>query len=278
MNKRTKKKQVKNQNAIRTQVKEILNDELCGVLNDVRYRIESLYTAVANSHGFREKFNARDLNLASHQMDGFTVTDNSPTAGSIAWTDCNIIYKGANYAITNGNTATKYVWRQFSATDKTKFQMTDTKPTLTDDDVLVFINDGGTHSTVIGSGGMVHGATIIGATISGAEVKASTIGTGNIAADAITGALIAPDAVGSSHIADGAVVAAAIGTGAVGSDAIASNAVNSAKIAAGAVGSSQIASSAVTPTALAANAVTSAAIASGAVSTDKLNAAMHMLF
>lgn len=73
---------------------------------------------------------------------------------------------------------------------------------------------------------------------------------------------VSPSSVGSTEIADNAVVAAKIAGGAVGATALASGAVTSDKIATGAVGA----------TALASGAVGSAALASGAVTTDKLAA------
>ena len=82
------------------------------------------------------------LNVATHQLDGFVITDDSPTAGKIAWADCNIVYKGASYEIEDGNTDKKFVWWEADKTP-TKFQSGDTKPELTDDDVLICINDGG---------------------------------------------------------------------------------------------------------------------------------------
>ena len=186
---------------MREQVREILMEELKGVLSDVSYRLGVLYAAMERNG----QVGSRDLNLAQHQLDGYLIEDNKPTAGSVQWTDVNIVYKGTNYAIQNGNTANKYVYWQFTATDKTILQTSNTKPTLTDDDVLVFVNDGGVHTTEIGSGTLTHGATIVSSSLSGAEVKNGAIGTLQLGSGAVTDAILADNAVTAGKIITGAV-------------------------------------------------------------------------
>ncbi len=299
---------------LRAQVREVLNDELKGILHDVSYRLGVLYDAVERTG----RIGSRDLNLAVHQLDGFTLTDNSPATGKVAWSDCNIVYKGVNYAITDGSTDNKYIWWQFAASPNTVFQTSATKPALTDDDVLVAINNGGTHQLVIGSGRMTSGAAILDGSVDGSAIGSGAITEGKIAALAITEAKLASGAVTSGKIGSGAVESGALASGAVteaklasgavtsgkiGSGAvaesnlasgavtegkIAGSAVTSGKIASGAVGATQLAGSAVTSDKLASGAVTSAKIAegavgstqigAGAVATDKLNTALHMIF
>lgn len=205
---------------LRATVRGILTEELKSLLNDATYRLGVLYDAERGGG----RVGSRDLNLAMHQLDGFVVTDNSPTAGKVAWTDCNIAYKGNNYVITSGNTALKYIWWDFSVST-TAFQTTDTKPTLEDDDVMVFINNSGAHQTVIGTGRMVDGAVIKNSSVSGTEIGANAIAETHVANDAIT----------NLKIKNGEVIAGKLGTNAVATGNIADNAVAAAKINAGAV-------------------------------------------
>ena len=76
------------------------------------------------------------------------ITDNSPGAGSIAWTGVTIEYKGTTYTIANGNSAMKFLWWDFDS--PTALQESDTLPTLVDDDgdIIVFLNLSGTHYIV----------------------------------------------------------------------------------------------------------------------------------
>lgn len=228
--------------SLRALVRDILAEELKGMLADVSYRFSVLYDA---QNGGR--YGSRDLMLATHQIDGFTVTDNSPSTGYIAWADVNIVYKGVNYAITNGNTNKKYVFWKLNTTPTT-LQTSDTKPTLSDDDVLVFINDAGIHQTAISAGRLTHGAAIIAGTVGSGEIKAG--------------------AIDSTKIADGAVAAAKILDGAVGTGKLAASAVNATKIADGAVTTDKINN----------GAITGVKLGAGAVATDKLNTALHMIF
>ena len=120
-----------NKTALKEMVRDILKDELYSLLEDVRYRLSLLDSAESG----RLLIGSRHLNLSAHQLDGYVVADNSPAAGSIAWMDVNIVYKGVNYTVQNGNTANKYIWWDFSATDKTLLQTSNSKPALEEDDV-----------------------------------------------------------------------------------------------------------------------------------------------
>jgi hypothetical protein len=190
-------------------------------------------------------------------LDGFVITDDSPTAGKIAWADCNIVYKGTSYEIEDGNTDKKFVWWEADKTP-TKFQSGDTKPELSDDDVLICINDGGAHQMVIGVGRMTPGSSILTGTVDSEEIANGAVLTNKIASAAITEGLLA----------SGAVTVNKLGAGAVTSGKIANNAVISDKINTGAV----------TGTKLADGAVTGGKIAPGSVAENKLDVALHMLF
>ena len=297
---------------LRPIVKGLLDQELKSVLHDVSYRLGVLYDAMEGG-----RIGSRDLNLATHQLDGYTVTDDTP-AGGITWADVNIVYKGVNYAITGGNSTMKYIWFDFSATPNTTLQMTNTKPTLTEDDVLVFINNNGKHQTAMSAGKMISGFALLDGTVGGSEIGASAIGstniangavisgklgtgavaTGNIANGAVTTTQLGSKAVATGNIADGAVSTAQLGSkvvatgniadGAVnttqlGSKAVATaniqdGAVNTAQIAGSAIDSSKIAGGAVGSTQIADSAVIAAKIGAGAVAASKLNTAQHMVW
>lgn len=249
---------------MRALVREVLTEELHSVLHDVSYRLGVLYDAAAQTG----RLGSRDLNLASHQLDGFTVTDNSPTAGKIAWTDCNIVYKGTNYPITDGSTDLKYVFWKLAT--PAAFQMSNTKPTIADDDVLVFINEGGTHQTIIGSGRMTPGAAILTGTVGTDELGSGAVSNAKLAAFAVDSGKLDDNAVTSGKINNGAVIDGKLATDAVNSANIKNNAISEGKIAADAVTSAKIKDGQVSEGKIAADAVTSAKIKNGAVATDKL--------
>ena len=70
-------------------------------------------------------------------------TDDSPNANSVAWSNVILYWKDNKYTITNGNTDKKYIWWDYSLSTTT-FQVTDTAPTLEQEDVIIGYNDGGT--------------------------------------------------------------------------------------------------------------------------------------
>jgi len=294
-------------------IDEALDKKFKAILDDITYRIGVLYD-VANG----TRVTSTDLNVAFHVLDGFLFEDNKPTPGYVQWTDCNIVYKGTKVTIQNGNTNKKYIWWDYDANPNNVFQCSDTKPTLTDDDVLVCVNEGGVHYLTIGQGKMRHGATLVDSSvdsniikdnaitatkildgaIGATKIASSAVGTAQLAANAVDSTKLANSAVTSTKLASGAVTSAAIASGAVTSSALASGAVTSTalasgavntthlankavdgtKMASGAVGTAQLANNAVDSTKLADGSVVSSKIGAGAVATDKLNLAQHLLF
>lgn len=283
MKKRVRLRNNRMKAVIRDTVQEAVNQAFTegfkSVLHDITYRIDSLMNVGLMQAGRAHKITSEMMNLATPILDGFTFNDNSPSAGSIAWADCNIVYKGTKHTITNGNTAMKYVYWQMATTPNT-FKTSDTKPTLTDDDILICINNAGKHQLVIGDGRMIDGSALLDGSIKSAELGAGAVTTAKIASAAITNGLLATDAVQAGNIASGAVTetkigsgavtTGKIGTGAVGGTQLASGAVSDVKIASNAVTSDKINTGAVTDTKLADNAVTSAKIATGAVGETEL--------
>ena len=208
-----KKKRSRN-SIMRSEIRKMLHAEFGSALHDVDYRIKVLRD-MSNGSG---RLGSADLNLASHQIDGYTVTDDSPTAGSIAWADLHIVYKGVDYPITSGNSANKYNYWLLSA--PTVLTKNDTKPTLTEDDVLVFVNESGKHITAMSSGKLVSGATLTGLSVSSAELGAGSVIEAKLAALAVT----------SGKLASGSVI-----DGKLGSDSI-----NAANIKAGVVAAAKL--------------------------------------
>lgn len=293
-------------------VERVLSDRLGHVLDDVGWRIGQMLDMA----GGRGQVLAENLNLQQHMLTGYTLTNNSPSAGYIAWADLRIVYQGTEYGPFAGNTNLQYTWFDFDHATQ-KIQSSATKPTLAKEDTLLFINDAGT-GTVVPGNTMQHGAAILSGSVKTGELAAGAVtetilGSGAVsttklatgavtdtilAANAVTSGKIATDAVTATHIAGGAVGSTEIASSAVGETQLASGAVTSTKIgsgavtstaiAGGAVGTTQLANSAVDGTKLATDAVGSAHIAtgavgstevaSGAISTTKLNILQHMIF
>lgn len=100
----------------------------------------------------RTTIHAEDLNLGFAMIDGYTLTANSPVAGSIAWGSLHVVLLGVDYTISDANTALKYAWfvKPASGTTAT-LQTSNTMPTLGPQDALIFINNGGTPISVLES-------------------------------------------------------------------------------------------------------------------------------
>jgi hypothetical protein len=77
------------------------------------------------------------------------ITDNSPSAGYVAWSGVVMTFKSVDYNVTNGNSNKKYIWWDF--TNPNVFQESDTLPTLTDDDCIYLLNLSGTHYLIPGA-------------------------------------------------------------------------------------------------------------------------------
>ncbi len=193
-------------------VEKVLDGQLKSLLHDVDYRINVLYDALNRAEGKEvDRVGSKDLNLAHHILDGFTFTNNSPVAGSIAWAGCHIVYKGTDYTISDNNTALKYVWWDYDAVPNTNFQTSATKPTLTVDDVLVAINDGGVARLTMVPGKMTHGSALLDSTVNTNELADSAVNSDKIAALAVIEGKLAAGAVTNAKLGDGAVTTVKIG-------------------------------------------------------------------
>lgn len=176
------------------------------------------------------------------------VTNNSPSAGYIAWTGVKISYKGAVYSIANGSTNFIYVYWKFA--DPLTFYGSSTFPTLGNDDLLVFLNKNGTYINVpnatILDGSLIVPESILTSALSansvtGEKILAGSIDTTHLAANSVTANAIAAGSVSTLELAAGAVTATTVAASAIGANAIAAGAVIADKIAAGVISSNMIA-------------------------------------
>ena len=68
-------------------------------------------------------------------------TEDSPDTNSVAWANVVLYWKNNKYEITDGNTNKNFIWWDHGST--TTLQSSDTRPTLTFEDVLVATTDAG---------------------------------------------------------------------------------------------------------------------------------------
>lgn len=124
----------------------------------------------------RNSVHTEDLNLRKHLIDGYTVTANSPSAGSISWASLHVVYMGVDYTITDGNTSNKYAWfvKPASGTSVT-LTTGNTMTTLGANDALIFVNNSGVPSSVLESSIPV-------------AVANNAVGTGSLQDGAVTAA------------------------------------------------------------------------------------------
>jgi hypothetical protein len=184
MSRRIDKKTTKLSRSIEKAVNDAFVNSFAGVLKDIEYRIETLMdVGIGAKIGVRSKVNSRDLNLASPILEGFVITDNSPSAGYVKWTGCNMVYKGVNVAITDGNTNSTYVWWKYSATPNTVFQTSNTFPTLT----VYWLHTSPTQLVVSNTFPSLTDANIAANTITASQIQAGSITGDRISGGMITG-------------------------------------------------------------------------------------------
>ena len=183
------------------------------LVEDVDYRIRVLKGLGYGLVG------SQQLVIFHHLLDGFTVTDNSPQVGYIAWSNLHIVYKGIDYTITDGNTNLKFAWWDYSVSTTT-LQCQDTLPDTTDDDLIIFLNKNGIHATVPTT-----------TCIDGSLIITESILAGALSANCVTSEKIYAGAVIAEKIATDAVVASKIYAGAITTDKLDAAAITTAKIA-----------------------------------------------
>ena len=159
------------------------------------------------------------------QYSNLAVTDNSPGAGSVAWSadvggsPITVTYRGVAYEITPGNTSSLFIYWKPSAT--TVFSSTNLMSTvISDAGWLMIINTSGSGQLTFQSpaihGGVIQAGTI---TASGAQIADATIVNAKIAALAVTSAKIGTLEVKSANIEN-----LTVGTGKITDDAVSNSA------------------------------------------------------
>jgi hypothetical protein len=258
-------------------VRAIVHGEMAHFLRDVEFRVAQAYD-VERRTGSGGKVYAEDLVLQRHALTGYTVTNNTPAAGSIAWTSLHVVYNGTDYLLTDGNTAARYAWFA-PGTSATIMQTSNVKPTLLASDTLVFVNDGGIARVAVDSSipaavgnNSIDAAAILAGAVGAAAIAAGAVGGAALAAGAVGAGKIAAGAVGSPELAGGAVTLGKISGGAVEAGNLAGGSVTGAALAAGAVGTTALADGSITGPKVGVGQIGGAQIADGSVSTAELGA------
>jgi microcystin-dependent protein len=138
---------------------------------------------------------------------------NSPSAGLISWTGFSIAYGGINVAIAAGNTSHVYAyWLWNGGAPLSALTFADVAPTLTDDDLMLFVNRNGIPVSVQGANvvdgslittGSIIGTSVAAGTIQGANIAAGTLTAGNIQAGAITANELSTSSIGAAVVVNG---------------------------------------------------------------------------
>jgi hypothetical protein len=139
-----------------------------------------------------------------------TWTNNSPTAGKIAWNSHVVVYNGVSYPITGSNTASRYVyWVVGDAT----YTASATHPVLGTTGFVVATNEAGVTQTVWNSSAnMVIGNAFIGNLDAGKITSGSLAVTYTDAKCPVANADNTATVLTAKGIADGATVGATWGT------------------------------------------------------------------
>ena len=251
-------------------IERVLEDRLNHYLSDISFRISQAYDVESRADGAGRKVYAEDLNLPGRAfLTGYVVTNNSPTAGSIAWADVHMVYNGTDTLITNGSTANMYVWWS-PITTPTVLQTSNTKPVLANGEVLLFQNIAGTHKVMLSD----TNASLPNVLANG------SVDTGAIIAKAVTTTALNDNAVTSGQLANNAVIAGKINAGAINaSTAFTTGVVNSAALGPDSVISGKVADGAIDHSAIfTTGVVNAAAVGTGAVGPTKLNILRHVLY
>lgn len=137
-------------------LRALIHEEMSAAVADVERRLAQARELEQSARdGGHRSVHAEDLNISRHLIDGYTLSANSPSGGSIAWANLHLVFEGVDYTITAGNTALKYTYfvKPASYTPGTNHALvsSDTMPVLGPKDALVFVNNGGTPVSVLES-------------------------------------------------------------------------------------------------------------------------------
>lgn len=86
---------------------------------------------------------ADKVTFTAPTLSGLTLTNNSPSAGYVAWSSFKLTYQGVTYTVSSGNSNNKYIyWKKSVST--TVLQTSATIPTNAPDMFIVVVNFSGT--------------------------------------------------------------------------------------------------------------------------------------
>lgn len=234
-------------------IENVLHDKLSHFLDDITFRIGQAYDIAERAGGGgKGTVFAEDLNIKNRVfLTGYTITNNTPSAGSIAWADLHVVYNGIDYAITNGNTALQYVYFQPPATLPagtvgTALKFSATKPVLADGDVLLFVNEAGVARNMLSdtnaslprivATNAIDTDALADNAVTRNQIKNNEIIAGKLATGAINNNnLFTPKLITGDSIGDKAIVADKIGDNAVTSIKVADGAISKATQITGAI-------------------------------------------
>ncbi|MFA7287038.1 MAG: LamG-like jellyroll fold domain-containing protein [Patescibacteria group bacterium] len=173
-----------------------------------------------------------------------TFTDNSPSAGSVAWSGVTIQFNGTEHTITSSNTSARYiVW---DSTSPTAISGSATVPTVATT-WLIGMNNSGTFLKTWDMP-QIHGEQIQAATITGSQIGVATITATNITAATITATQIAAGTITATEIAAATITGAKIASGTITSTNIQDATITGADIASATITATNIANATITTT------------------------------
>jgi hypothetical protein len=134
----------------------------------------------------------------------YSILNQSPVNGKIAWSSVRIVYDGAEYLVADGNTADKFVY--WVASLPSALQTSAVFPTLAAQDCLVFLNNGGIATSILDAS-IVDGSLIVPGTVHAGALVANSITADQMAANSITGDEIAANSILAQHVVTNGITA-----------------------------------------------------------------------
>jgi hypothetical protein len=199
----------------------------------------------------------------------YTISDNTPSAGCIQWSGLHMQYQGTTYAIADGYTNYMYVY--WLHTSPTQLVVSNTFPSLTDSDCLVFLNKNGIHLTVP-TATVLDGDLLVPGSVLTNALAANCITTTQLSANCVTSSQLAANSVTANELSANSVTANAIAANAIGASAIAAGVITGSKLVANTITAAQIASATITGTQIASNTITAANITANTITAAQIAA------
>lgn len=147
---------------------------------------------------------ATKLNTQQHAINGLTFTNNSPSAGFVAWTGPTISWNGNTYSVTSGSTSAEMIWFDRSASTTALQGSTraafEAAYNVSDGDILLAVNLSGM-ATVVFNTTLIEAASIKTGTITAAKLSVTQLSAITADLGAITAGTIVLSSAG--HIRAG---------------------------------------------------------------------------